>query len=92
IFFVPPYSEKVLFDQTIANAEEIKAREGFIVGFGFDELGTFTDESIRLQGVHWSIAPLLLLILGQLFAYYSAVALNRNVDKPRSLAKSVTVA
>ena len=36
-------------------------------------------------------APLLALMQAQLFAYYTARALGRNVDKPRSLAKSVTV-
>lgn len=92
LFFLPPASEKEQHELTIANAEEIKARKGFLVGFGFGEKSPVFDEQIMLPDVHPLIAPLILLILGQLFAYYSAVALNRNVDKPRSLAKSVTVA
>ncbi len=92
LFFVPPASEKELFELTIANAEEIKARKGFLVGFGFGERNPVFDDQVVLPEVHPFVAPLILLILGQLFAYYSAVALNRNVDKPRSLAKSVTVA
>lgn len=92
IFFVPPRSEKDLYRHTIANAEEIKSRDGFIVGFGFGErLGLFNHE-INLQDSDELCGPILLLVLGQLFAYYSAVVLKRNVDRPRSLAKSVTVA
>jgi glucosamine--fructose-6-phosphate aminotransferase (isomerizing) len=37
------------------------------------------------------LAPVLQMIVAQLFAYYVALALNRNIDKPRNLAKSVTV-
>jgi glutamine---fructose-6-phosphate transaminase (isomerizing) len=92
IFFLPPTSDKELYNHTIANAEEIKARSGFLVGLGFGEKDKIFDEQVRLADSGTLAAPLLLMILGQLFAYYSAVALNRNVDKPRSLAKSVTVA
>ncbi len=92
IFFLPPKSDPELYHLTMANAEEIKARKGFIIGFGFGEKSPIFDEQIRIQNDALLTAPLFLLILGQLFAYYSAVALNRNVDKPRSLAKSVTVA
>lgn len=92
IFFMPPEAEKDLFDHTIANVEEIKARSGFVVGFGFGKMSEVFDESLGLPECDPVIAPLLLLVVGQLFAYYSAVALKRNVDRPRSLAKSVTVA
>ncbi|MBN1879394.1 glutamine--fructose-6-phosphate transaminase (isomerizing) [bacterium] len=92
IFFLPPRSSIELFQHTIANAEEIKSRDGFIVGFGFGErVGIFNHE-INLQDSDQISAPVLLLVLGQMFAYYSAVILKRNVDRPRSLAKSVTVA
>ncbi len=92
IFFIPPRSVIELFRHTIANVEEIKSRDGFIVGLGFGEpLGIF-DHEINLQDDEEICAPVLLLVLGQLFAYYTAVGLKRNVDRPRSLAKSVTVA
>lgn len=92
IFFIPPKSAENLHTLTIANAEEIKSRDGFIIGFGFgDPLDDF-DYQINLDEADAICAPVLLLVLGQLFAYYSAVVLKRNVDKPRSLAKSVTVA
>lgn len=92
IFFIPPQTSKNLYKLSIANAEEIKSRNGFIIGFGFGEPLDIFDHQINLDETDDVCAPILLLILGQLFAYYSAVVLKRNVDRPRSLAKSVTVA
>ena len=91
-FFIPPQTSENLYKLTIANAEEIKSRNGFIIGFGFGEPIDIFDHQINLDETNDISAPILLLILGQLFAYYSAVVLKRNVDRPRSLAKSVTVA
>ena len=53
--------------------------------------GELFDEQIRLPKAPPLLAPLLHLVALQLFAYFTAVALQRNVDRPRSLAKSVTV-
>jgi len=92
IFFLPPNSEKELLNHTTANAEEIKSRDGFLIGFGFGESSELFDYQLRLDQGDALTGPLLLLVIGQLFSYYSAVALKRNVDRPRSLAKSVTVA
>jgi len=92
IFFLPTDTTSELYHHTIANVEEIKARKGLVIGFGFGERSPIFDDQIMLDNAPEICGPLLLLIIGQLFAYYSAVALNRNVDKPRSLAKSVTVA
>ncbi|MBI3599505.1 MAG: hypothetical protein HY097_02555, partial [Nitrospinae bacterium] len=50
------------------------------------------NEEIVLPKVHEIIAPFLEMVVAQLFAYFTAVALKRNIDRPRSLAKSVTVA
>jgi glutamine---fructose-6-phosphate transaminase (isomerizing) len=92
IFFLPSDTESELYHHTIANVEEIKARKGLVIGFGFGNRSPIFDDQIMLENAPEIISPLLLMIIGQLFAYYSAVALDRNVDKPRSLAKSVTVA
>ncbi|MCD4652337.1 glutamine--fructose-6-phosphate transaminase (isomerizing) [bacterium] len=92
IFFIPPKSERALYNHTIANAEEIRSRKGFMVGLGFSDNTDLFDYQIHLQETDVLCAPILLMVLGQLFAYYSAVTLKRNVDRPRSLAKSVTVA
>jgi glutamine---fructose-6-phosphate transaminase (isomerizing) len=94
VFFLPPKSSGELYKLTITNAEEIKSRNGFIVAFGFEEFeknDDLFDYQINLKKTDDLSSPVLLLVLGQLFAYYSAVVLKRDVDKPRSLAKCVTV-
>ncbi|OGL41785.1 MAG: glutamine--fructose-6-phosphate aminotransferase [Candidatus Schekmanbacteria bacterium GWA2_38_9] len=92
LIFMPPKEDNALFSLTLGNVEEIKARTGFVLGLHFgDAKGIFDEEVILPKSPHL-IAPLMQLIAGQLFAYFSATALKRNVDKPRSLAKSVTVA
>ena len=79
LVFCPSREEGDLFDATHSSAEEVNAREGRLVGFCF------------LPNLHPLLNPLLQLVVGQLFSYFTALALGRNIDKPRSLAKSVTV-
>ena len=55
-----------------------------------DPEGLFTD-TVEYPNAGPLTSPLLALMQAQLFAYYTARALGRNVDKPRALAKSVTV-
>jgi glucosamine--fructose-6-phosphate aminotransferase (isomerizing) len=81
--------------KVISNMQEIKARGG--------KIGVITDartcESVWkvadwyfcLPTVHWTLQPILANIPLQLLAYYTALELGRDVDKPRNLAKSVTV-
>lgn len=90
--FVPPDSEKDLYEATMSNVEEVKARGGFVVGYHFGKSDPTFDAEVTFKDVPRIIAPLLHLVAGQIFAYYAAVKLGRNIDKPRSLAKSVTVA
>lgn len=95
IIFMPPKSNKELYNLSLGSAEEIKARKGFIIGFHFGEregVERLFNEEIILPKAQEVIAPFLELVVAQLFAYFTAVALKRNIDKPRSLAKSVTVA
>ena len=95
IMFMPPKSDEDLYRLSSGSAEEIKARKGFIIGFHFGdkrESEKLFNEEIVLPKVPDIIAPFLELVVAQLFAYFTAVALKRNIDKPRSLAKSVTVA
>ncbi len=93
--FVPPKKDRELYDLTMGGVEEVKARNGFVLGFHFEQKdsksGLF-DEDIVLPKVETSVAPYLQLILAQLFSYFTATSLKRNVDRPRALAKSVTVA
>jgi len=95
VVFVPPGQDRGLYNLTLGSIEEIKARQGFVLGFCFGGTGTdakLFDEVIVLPAVNPVAAPFLHLVAAQLFAYFTATALKRNVDKPRSLAKSVTVA
>jgi glucosamine--fructose-6-phosphate aminotransferase (isomerizing) len=94
IVFIPPKEDKALYDATIHSVDEIRARDGFVLGIHFDERGKNKDlfsEELILPKVPPLIAPLIQMVIGQLFSYFTATSLKRNVDKPRSLAKSVTV-
>ena len=94
LFFVPSKEEKKLHELTLAAMEEVKARKGPIVGFLMaddEEAKSLMDHYVELPVVGAAVAPLLELVVAQLFAYFSALKLGRSIDKPRNLAKSVTV-
>ena len=94
IVFIPPREDKVLFDATMHCVEEIRARSGFVLGIHFETRGkdrSLFNEELILPPVSPLVAPFLQMVIAQLFAYFTATSLKRNVDKPRSLAKSVTV-
>ncbi|MEE8483093.1 MAG: SIS domain-containing protein, partial [Nitrospinota bacterium] len=95
LVFMPHEKEKALFDATMSSVQEIKARGGYVVGFHSSkklEKSKLLDDALFLPSHSPFVAPLLSLVAAQLFAYFIATALDRNVDKPRALAKSVTVA
>jgi glucosamine--fructose-6-phosphate aminotransferase (isomerizing) len=75
----------------VSNVQEIKARGGFVIGIVSGAPVPQCDISICAPRCHELIAPLVLTPICQLLAYYTAVHHNRNVDRPRALAKSVTV-
>ncbi len=94
IVFIPPKNDKELYEATLASVAEIRARSGYVLGIHFDERGKNKDlfsEELILPPVPQITAPLIQLIIAQMLAYFTATSLKRNVDKPRSLAKSVTV-
>ncbi|MEE9275062.1 MAG: glutamine--fructose-6-phosphate transaminase (isomerizing) [bacterium] len=95
IVLMPPPEEEELHALTRSSAEEVRARGGFVLGFRFegDEAaeGLFSQE-IVLPQTPPLLHPFFHLLAGQLLAYFLAVALKRDVDRPRALAKSVTVA
>ena len=94
IVFVPPKEDKTLYEGTLATVAEVRARSGFVLGIHFDARGknkNLFDEELILPTVPKIIAPFIHLVIAQLFAYFTATTLKRNIDKPRSLAKSVTV-
>jgi glucosamine--fructose-6-phosphate aminotransferase (isomerizing) len=94
LFFVPPKSEADLHEDTLHAIQEVKARNGPVFGVYFEDdtrAAQLLNDGLKLPVVPAPVAPYLELILGQLFAYFSALKLGRSIDKPRNLAKSVTV-
>ncbi|MEW6102372.1 MAG: glutamine--fructose-6-phosphate transaminase (isomerizing) [bacterium] len=77
-----------------SNLEEIKTRKGKIIAIATDgdsDIEAITSDVIYIPKTLEMLSPILAVVPLQLFAYYIAVSLGRNVDKPRNLAKSVTV-
>ena len=91
VFIVPNDS---LYEKTFSNLEEIKARKGPIIAIateGNDKISKKVDDVIFIPPTIEPLNPLLAAIPLQLLAYHIAVARGCDVDKPRNLAKSVTV-
>tara|TARA_B100001179_G_scaffold83007_1_gene58577 strand:- start:2317 stop:4140 length:1824 start_codon:yes stop_codon:yes gene_type:complete len=84
-----------LFEKTVSNMEEVRARGGQIVlisdAKGLEEAGEGCLATIEMPQVHPLIAPLVYAIPVQLLAYHVACVKGTDVDQPRNLAKSVTV-
>lgn len=83
-----------LREKIISNIKEIKARKGPVIVIcteGDTELMELADDAIIVPKAEDLFYPFLLIIPLQLFAYFCALELNRDVDQPRNLAKSVTV-
>ncbi|MFA6065841.1 MAG: glutamine--fructose-6-phosphate transaminase (isomerizing) [Candidatus Babeliaceae bacterium] len=83
-----------VYRKLIANAQEVKARSGHLVVFAFEgqqELIDLADTVFIFPHVHPLLASLAYCGVMQFFVYHIAKCLNRPIDKPRNLAKSVTV-
>lgn len=94
VFAINPMNN--LFDKTLSNIEEIVAREGKIIlisdSLGIKELSNKFVESIEVKNnKNKMLSVIECLIPIQLLAYYIALERGKNIDKPRNLAKSVTV-
>jgi glutamine---fructose-6-phosphate transaminase (isomerizing) len=82
------------YDKVVSNIQEIKSRKGKIIGIvtkGDQIVKELADHVIEVPETLESLSPLLTTIPLQLLSYHIAVMLDRNVDQPRNLAKSVTV-
>jgi glucosamine--fructose-6-phosphate aminotransferase (isomerizing) len=91
IFFVPSGE---MFNKVVSSMQEIKARKGKVIAIatGNCEMPAgLVDELIRIPECHEAVLPIVATVPVQLLSYYIAVELKRDVDKPRNLAKSVTV-
>lgn len=77
-----------------SNIQEVRARNAEVIGIGFADdpnLSKYVTETVRIPRVDGFIAPILSVIPMQLMAYYTGIKRGNDVDKPRNLAKSVTV-
>ncbi|MHB1315160.1 MAG: glutamine--fructose-6-phosphate transaminase (isomerizing) [Christensenellales bacterium] len=87
-------TQPALYEKTASNMKEVKARGARVLAICPAEAALvrdIADEVIDLPQVHELLMPILAVIPAQLFAYYCAVQRGFDVDKPRNLAKSVTV-
>ena len=90
--FIMPHG--TVYEKVLSNLEEIKARGGpviAVVAEGDDCVGTLADDVIHIPAVPEFLQPIVAIIPLQLLAYHIAVLRGCDVDKPRNLAKSVTV-
>jgi glutamine---fructose-6-phosphate transaminase (isomerizing) len=91
---VCPLTQLGLLDKMIGNIREVKARGAVVLGIASEstpKVDEVCDAVFRIPDVDPLLAPLLAVTPMQLFAYYVAVNKGCDVDKPRNLAKSVTV-
>lgn len=83
-----------VYDKMFSNVEEVKARRAPVIAIATEgdyDVGTLADDVIYVPRVHPMLQPILSTIPLHLLAYYVGVAKGLNVDRPRNLAKSVTV-
>lgn len=87
-------TQDALFEKMVSNIQEVKARNAHIISIskeGNTKIEEHSDEVIYIPKIRDELAPLLTVVPLQLFAYYVAKCKGYDIDKPRNLAKSVTV-
>ncbi len=87
-------TEKALYEKMRSNILEVKARGAFVISVcpeNADIIADISDYSIKLPDDNAFSLPFTATVAMQLIAYYTARAMGRDIDKPRNLAKSVTV-
>ena len=87
-------TQKSVYEKTLSNIKEVKARDAIVIGIaaqGDSELEKYLDHVIFVPETDELLIPLLTVVPLQLLAYYAAITRGCDVDKPRNLAKSVTV-
>ena len=83
-----------VYQKMISNIQEVKARKGPVIALTTEnnqEIEKIVDDAIYIPKTLEMLTPILSVIPLHLFAYYVSVMLNKDVDKPRNLAKSVTI-
>ena len=87
-------TQKPLYEKLISNVKEVKARGAYVVAIvreGCTDVESVADQVFYIPNTSDLFTSTLTVIPMQLFAYYTAIELGCDVDKPRNLAKSVTV-
>ena len=83
-----------MFEKMVSNVNEVKSRSGRVIAIttdGDDVMASLTDDVLYVPTTHPLFQPILNLVPMQLLAYHTAIALGLDPDKPRNLAKTVTV-
>jgi glucosamine--fructose-6-phosphate aminotransferase (isomerizing) len=83
-----------MYEKMVSNIQEIKSRKGPVIAIatqGDEKIKEMVDDIIEIPATLDYLYPILAVVPCQLLAYYCARILNRDIDKPRNLAKSVTV-
>jgi len=92
---VCPMTQEYLLEKMISNIKEVKARGAVVLAITLErnkaKVSEVADEVITIPDINPVVAPIAAVTPMQLFAYYTAVHKGCDVDKPRNLAKSVTV-
>ena len=87
-------TQEDMIEKVVSNIKELKARRAYIISItknSYKDIIDVSDEVLAISDIDDILAPVLAVIPAQLLAYYTAVAKGLDVDKPRNLAKSVTV-
>lgn len=87
-------TQELLLEKTASNIKEVKARGAYVIALALEgqtELEKTADQVIYVPRTYSLLAPALAVVPLQLLAYYTASIRGNDVDKPRNLAKSVTV-
>ena len=87
-------TQKNVYEKTLSNIKEVKARDAVVIGIATEddnELEKYVDHVIKVPHTDELLSPILAVVPLQLLAYYAAITRGCDVDKPRNLAKSVTV-
>lgn len=87
-------TQKGVYEKTMSNIKEVKARDAVVIGIAAADdmqMEKYVDHVIKVPETDELLIPILTVIPLQLLAYYAAITRGCDVDKPRNLAKSVTV-
>lgn len=88
-------TQEALYEKTLSNIKEVKARGAHVLAIANsgseDEVAKSVDETFVISRTLPLLTPALAVVPLQLLSYYASLALGHDVDKPRNLAKSVTV-